>query len=271
VKETITRGREQLSKIQIFCVFLCMILLFSNASKLIAQDAPLEVIQAAEEGLPLFLSEIPPGALEDYGFDENDNLDDAVLDQPFLLYVIDPTALDDYREGDTVYDVLRESLLWYFPIMINDAYKSLLVVDKLDGVWQAVSFGYARLAIQLEKILLHWPRSEGYDPLLSVSWQAGTYCFTVPQVDLYNLTRLDYYPPPPIDQINYEDLRPLSETVKYLKPIVEEAVNADTGDGSSSSSGCAMSDPEGESRNVFILLLGAFGIGLILQRIIRSH
>ena len=69
-------------------------------------EAPQEVIQAAEEGLPYWLSQIPPSQMENFGFSEDDNLDEAVLGRPFHEYLINRAEVVNYEEGDTIYDVL---------------------------------------------------------------------------------------------------------------------------------------------------------------------
>jgi len=89
-----------------------MTLFFSIGSQLSAQDAPSEVIQAAGEGLPVYLGLISQGNVEEYGFSEDDNLDQAVLGHPFPEYVLTTTAVENYRDGDTIYDVLEEASSW---------------------------------------------------------------------------------------------------------------------------------------------------------------
>ena len=44
--------------------------------------------------------------MENFGFSENDNLDDAVLGRPDNVYSISDANVLNYREGDTICDVL---------------------------------------------------------------------------------------------------------------------------------------------------------------------
>ena len=221
-------------------LLLILLLVLIVALQVGAEDVPQEVVQAAEEGLPVFLSLIPPSRMENYGFSEKYNQDDAVLGRPFQEYLIYNTDVENYREEDTIYDVLTESLMWYFPVMIADESKCLLGVDKMDDNWEAVSIGNPPYTHRVALARQVWPISEGYDPLFCVSLSICTYFFTIPQVDEYNLTQLNYYPPiESEDELTqlYQDLKPLSVTMSYIASEIPED-NSDGGDGSS---GCFIS------------------------------
>ncbi|HOO90198.1 MAG TPA: hypothetical protein PLA74_05180 [Syntrophales bacterium] len=209
---------------QTACIFLCMILAFSFTPQSGAEDAPQDVIRAAQDGLPHYLSLIS-NDMEDFGFDEDDNLDDVVLGHPYRENYID---VDNYTEGDTIYDVLTEGLTWYFPVMIGDETKCLLGVSMKEGPWEAMMFGRATVAQRIGLVRNVWPLSEGYDPLFFTRYPTNLY-FSVPQVDEYNLTRLFYE-----DRVEseeelislYANLRPLSETMAYIASQM-----SDPGDG----------------------------------------
>ena len=112
-----------------FWVLLFLIPFFAiTPDRGIAQDVPLEVIQSAENGLQPFLKKIPEKLIEEYGFDKNDYLEDAYLGRPFNLYKITPDVLSGYRTEDTVDSIISETSHWYFPIMLNNSAKTMLVV-----------------------------------------------------------------------------------------------------------------------------------------------
>ena len=209
---------EKVMKRQITCIFLYIIFALFVAPQLSAQDAPPEVIQVAEEELPYWLSLITPSSMEEFGFSEDDDLDDAVLGRPFLEYLIHKREVLNYREGHTIYDVLTGSSEWCFPIMIGDESKCILKVTMMDNNWDVVAIGGAIIAKWVGLARKVWPISEGYDPLFVKCWTVGTYYFSVPQVDVYNLTQLDYYPIESEEELAllYQDLRPLSETMEYI-------------------------------------------------------
>jgi hypothetical protein len=81
-----------------------MVFSFSIAPNLGAQDAPLEVIQAAKLGLPIFLdmfsqqvAELPLFKIEEYGFEESDSLNQAYLGEAFRLYWISRDVILNYQ------------------------------------------------------------------------------------------------------------------------------------------------------------------------------
>ncbi len=131
---------------QITYILLCMVFALFVVPQLGAQEAPPEVIQAAEEGLPSFLLHITPATMEGYGFSEDDNLDEAFLGRPFLQYFLYTRQILNYEERDTIYDVLTGSSEWYFPIMIGDEARCLLLVAKIDNEWDMAAAGYAGTA-----------------------------------------------------------------------------------------------------------------------------
>ena len=224
---------EKVMKRQITCISLCMILSLFIAPQLGAQEVPPEVIQVAEEELPYWLSLITPSSMEEFGFSEDDNLDDAVLGRPFLEYLIHKREVLNYREGDTIYDVLTEGSEWCFPVMIGDESKCILKVAMMDNNWDVVAIGGAIIAKWVGLARKVWPISEGYDPLFIKCWTVGTYYFSVPQVDVYNLTQLDYYPIESEEEraLLYQDLRPLSETMEYIASYIDGDDNEYSGIG----------------------------------------
>jgi len=243
---------KKVMKRQITCISLCMIFPIFVVFPTSPPEAPSDVIQAAEEGLPGFLSNLPPSEMENFGFSEGDNLDEAVLGRPFLNYVILSTRVRNYKEGDSIYSVLTQSSEWYFPIMIGDETKCLLRVEKGDDGWEAVVLGYAGLAKRVALVRKVWPISEGYDPFFSINAPVYNAYFSVLQVDEYNLTQISYGSQNITeDELiqYYKDLQPLSETMKYLAsetPVAPENNNEDEDSGSGGGVvGCFISTAKG--------------------------
>lgn len=190
------------------------------------QDAPADVQQAAAQGLQPFLNKIPVTSLGDYGFAPGNDLGTASLGAPFHLYMITPSALDQYRTGLAVSSVVTPTTMWYFPVLIDGQARAILVVDRLNDQWQAVSLGYAGLAKELGALGRQWKAAEGYHPMLIVSFQARQYLFTVPEKDSQNLTRLVTRGPmatgTPAD--DYATLGTAAGVMEQLKPAVKEAL-----------------------------------------------
>ncbi len=171
--------------------FLAAACLLLGASVLMAApNPPAEVLQAAESGLPEFLVKIPLPEMEGYGFAGTDDLGAATLGAPYLLHQITPAALATYKAGEPVASMLSPTTLWYFPVLVAGQIKAVLVVDRLDGQWQAVSLGYAGLARELGLMGQRWKTMPDCNPVLVVVYQARQYLFTVPEKDAVNLTPL---------------------------------------------------------------------------------
>jgi len=190
------------------------------------QDAPADVQQAAIQGLQPFLNKIPAISLAEYGFVPGNALDTATLGDPFQLYTITPGALEQYQPSLAVTEILTQTTMWYFPVLIAGQTRAILVVDRLDNQWQAVSLGYAGLAQELGALNRQWKASQGYHPMLIVVFQARQYLFTVPEKDSHNLTRLvtqkTMATGKPAD--NYVTLGTAAGVIEQLKPVVKEAL-----------------------------------------------
>ncbi len=211
------------TKKQIIWILLCMLLLLSAVSESMAGDTPHDVIQAAEEGLQPFLKRIPQGERERFGFTKTDNPEQAYLGNPFRLHTITPAAISEYQPGDTANSLISETRMWYFPVMFENEFRTILIVDHMDGQWKAVSLGRAKLARQLGKVSKDWSRKRGYAPRLIAVFQAGEYLFTVPEKGDYNLTSLssDQGSDNKRSAQAGSDLDELSRTIERLKPLVD--------------------------------------------------
>ncbi len=165
--------------------------LFSLSANAWPETAPPEVIKAAEDGLQHYLGLIPPGENEKYGFAPGDDFARAELGVPFLLYAMNPSALEAYEPGQPISPLISSTRTWYFPVLIDGQAKTILTVGRVGGSsWQAVGIGRAALSKELQKVRERWPASKGYDPQLVAVFQAATYFFTVPEVSDSNLTPL---------------------------------------------------------------------------------
>ena len=220
------------AKTQTTCILFCMMLLLS-ASEGIAEEAHSAITEAAEEGLQPFLNRIPRGELEKFGFVKEDSPDQAYTGSPFRLHTITPAALSAYQPGDSADSIISETGMWYFPVMLKNEIRAILIVDQVKGRWKAVSLGKAKLAGELAKVRKQWSERKGYNPLLIAVFQAGEYLFTVPEKDAYNLTPLmsvhrtdKRRSGQPSENSEYSDVDKLSDTVNRLKPAVEKNIRA---------------------------------------------
>ncbi len=195
-----------------------------------AEDAGLNHVQVAEEGLSAFLEIIPQIQQEDgeFGFAETDSLDEVRLGVPYKLHRINPSSLSDYEEGETVFSLISKTQMWYFPIVLDDQMKAVLIVDKVKGRWKAVGFGRANLSAKLGKVRRNWPASEGYNPLL-ISFQGREYLYTVPEKGAYNLTSLTFQEGTYSEKGNtdFSDRKKLSKVVGRLNSLFKKKLETE--------------------------------------------
>jgi hypothetical protein len=182
-----------------------------------AQTAPPEVVAAAAAGLPPFLSRISPEARENYGFARSDAFAQVHLGVSFNLYTVTPDALLNYSAESRVISLLSKTNMWYFLVMIENNVKAILVVDRLDGKWQAVSLGYANLAKGLSRVLQRWPPSKGFNPWLIAVFQANEYLVLVPEESSDTLISLL----PGREELVMDKV---TKVMERLKPAVREAI-----------------------------------------------
>jgi hypothetical protein len=205
-----------------YWTLICLFLFVSIASQGAPRAAPPEVVNAAREGLHPFLKRIPRDAMQDYGFAKDDPLDQCVLGRPFLVHTITPNAINKYQAGDTVGSIISRTNMWYFPVLLKGEVKAILVLDRIDNRWTAVSFGYAELAHKLSKLRKQWPKSKGYNPKLVAVFQAKEYLFTIPEKDSHNLTSFDFVKSqriPPGKVPDLSRLERLPNVIERLRPL----------------------------------------------------
>ncbi len=160
---------------------------FFNALPANGQEAPAQLIRAAQAGLHTFLGRISTAERSDYGFTRDDSFEQVYLGGPFNLHTIAPEALLNYAAGTPVHLILSKTALWYFPVMLGAEVRSILVVDRVDGEWQAVSLGYANLARGLAQVMQRWPRAKNYHPVLIAVFQAKQHLVWVPEENAQDL------------------------------------------------------------------------------------
>ena len=215
--------------VKLLVVSMAMGWMLSVPCVMAQQEAPADVQQAAVQGLQPFLNKIPVTSLEEYGFASGDSLGTATLGDPFLVYTITPSALEQYQTGAAVTSMVTKTTMWYFPVLIAGQPRAILVVDWLDNQWQAVSLGYyAGLAKQLVPLSSQWKAAQGYHPMLIVVFQAHQFLFTVPEKDSQNLTQLvtqeSAINTAGVPVVDYATLGAAAGVIEQLKPVVKDAL-----------------------------------------------
>jgi len=118
----ISKGPKKTMNIKcLFVLGMAMFWILSVPKAIAEPKAPDAVVQSAGLGLRSFLDKIPQNSLAQFGFDQTDSFDAAVLGAPFLVHTITPSALRQYQSGVTVTSLLTPTSLWYFPVLIADS------------------------------------------------------------------------------------------------------------------------------------------------------
>jgi hypothetical protein len=182
-----------------------------------SQTSPPEVLKSAQEGLQSFLSRVPLEARGHYGFTSSDDFQKARLGTAFNLYTMTPQSLLTYSADTSLTSLLSQTAMWYFPVMVHNEIRAILVVDRVDGQWQAVSLGYAELARALDRVGQRWPRAKGFHPQLIAVFQAKEYLVRVPE---YSSTDLISIFPPGRELMGSN----AADVIERLKPVVKEAI-----------------------------------------------
>lgn len=136
------------------CAFSLLFIVFCLANTIFANEiAPQEAINAAHNGLDIFLSYIPENELAAYGFANINETKGCLLGTPLKIYTILPDNLGRLNQNDDITSSIQITNLWFFPVYSKDKVKNLLTVDFVNGQWKAVAMGSAELAKDVDSFL----------------------------------------------------------------------------------------------------------------------
>jgi len=128
---------------------LLLLVFFLSAPCIFSQSPPLEVKNAALSGLDEF---IEPGMFDG-------NL--VKLGNGFMIHTVNPLSLVENRDR-TLSALVTPMDVWRFPVFKNDTPAGLLTVEKINGRWEAVSFGGADLSREIVSISEAWRETDGF-------------------------------------------------------------------------------------------------------------
>lgn len=131
-------------------------------------SAPVEVIEAAKNGLSDYLARISPGEMNAWGLSEKGQLKEVTLMAPYKVYTINEDYIFNYTFETDFLSVLDPASLWYFPVNCAGRYKAILKVEQKNGIWQIVDIRDKRLARDLQTIERRWSQTNGYNLALFI-------------------------------------------------------------------------------------------------------
>jgi len=154
-----------------FTVVLIMIIGTGYSAGLSASDSK-DAQAAAIKGLKSWLEVIPKSELGKYGFSKESELTQATLGDPFQVVSIQTQKILQYK-GEDIADIISAAdERWYFPVLVNGAFRTMLIVARKGNAYKVVGIGYSGLARELGTVRAQWPASRGYNVKLVRVYQA---------------------------------------------------------------------------------------------------
>jgi hypothetical protein len=125
-------------------------LLISHST--VAQIAPVEAVRAASDGMQEYIKLIPRDELVRCGLPHDFSADEIEIGPPLRVFVLD---VDDHAASAarSVDQAMRETNMWFFPILCRGQYVSILTVDFHKNAWLAAGLGKAALSRELQVAL----------------------------------------------------------------------------------------------------------------------
>jgi hypothetical protein len=107
------------------------------------------VMKAAEGQLPVFLARIKQGNEAEYGFRNEDDMEQCTIGQPYRELGFSEDFYNKDLEEDKDYIVIRNE--WHVPVMIQDKNRVLLTVKGTSGNYMVTSMGEVEVAKELQQ------------------------------------------------------------------------------------------------------------------------
>lgn len=130
-----------------------------------------EAILAAQEGLQHYLNLLADWELPYFNFHSRDEFKDAKITTPFRVFVVSPNDLLGGDPNKSLIDVVNPRPEWFFPVISNDEYRTILFVNFRDGKWKAVGIGDSDLAKSFARLMKRWPYTDGYNYIFVRNYQ----------------------------------------------------------------------------------------------------
>jgi hypothetical protein len=138
--------KQHSSKMLTFLLFVCA-LFFSGPLPAAPTAPPVDIEKAALKGLE--------------GFVDLEKYQSFQLGEGFRVHTVHPkNLLED--SGLALQKMIVPLDMWRFIVLENSQPKGLLTMAKVEGQWQAVSFGAADLAAEIQTVKNAWPKEDGF-------------------------------------------------------------------------------------------------------------
>jgi hypothetical protein len=205
-------------------IFIFPVAFLSSADEMIPPD----ILNAAQEGINIFLKDRRVTDLEPFGFSSRKDVDDAVLGDWFQVFTVHPDNLLRDDASRDLHSMAVPTNLWKFLIMTGGKATILLTVNLVNDKWTPSSIGAAGLAKELSEILKKWPGSAGYKYRFITIFQAKSHLVEVslgekiigiiPLISARMAMGLDKRDFDPMDLYNSEDV------ITRIRPVVRKNI-----------------------------------------------
>jgi hypothetical protein len=140
--------KKRWKRLMSFSMFVFLV--FPGFFGLMAEEPPVEAVQAAQKGI----CDIP------FHLPGNASPDNAVIGHGFQVYSVPPMTLVN---SSALRPVIAPLGLWRFVVVADGSPVALITAAQVEGNWRAVSMGGARLAAEVHQVMEQWPSSKGYN------------------------------------------------------------------------------------------------------------
>ncbi|HBA85458.1 MAG TPA: hypothetical protein DCZ95_15335 [Verrucomicrobia bacterium] len=144
---------------------------------------------AAQTGLNRYLAAMPPAETALYGVPAGTGRTAITLGEPFQVFVPSPSTLTQWTPTTPINGLWEETTAWWFPILVQGEMTALLIVDRMDSEWRAVSFGRAEMAKAIGQVEKQWAGNPNGRPQWIMIPQAAQLLYHIPGQAPDNLTR----------------------------------------------------------------------------------
>lgn len=149
-----------------------------------AGEEPLDVRNAADEGIRIFLKDPRMTGLHRLGFESQYDIDYAALGDGFQIFTVPTDKLLNESDSQDIQSLVTPTNQWEFLVIAGNKTNALLTVDLVDGKWTPVGIGSSGLAKKLSKLLEAWPASVGYQYRLIIAYQVNAKFVEILQGDM---------------------------------------------------------------------------------------
>ncbi len=123
-----------------------------------------------------------------YGFESEDNLEDAKLGDPLPVYTVSEKDAAGFSPDQNVESILKPSGHWLVPVTVKGALRTFISVSE-NSNHQFEAGGASVITARVWKtIASRWPAEKGFHPKLVSYAGIPGYYFTVPELQPQNMT-----------------------------------------------------------------------------------